>query len=111
MDKADIVIILEDIAVLLELKGENPFKIRAYSAGARALENLEADLGELIASGELGSVRGIGAALVDKIEMLYATGTLEYYTELRASVAPGLIEMLEIPGLGGKKVKLSLIHI
>ena len=105
MDKADIVIILEDIAVLLELKGENPFKIRAYSAGARALENLEADLGELIASGELGSVRGIGAALVDKIEMLHATGTLEYYTELRASVAPGLIEMLEIPGLGGKKVK------
>ena len=105
MNKADIVEVLEDIAVLLELKGENPFKIRAYQAGARALEMLEADLGEVIATGGLGSVRGIGSALVDKIEMLYRAGELAYYTELRGSVAPGLIEMLEIPGLGGKKVK------
>ena len=50
-------------------------------------------------------MRGIGSALVDKIETLHATGELEFYTKLRASVAPGLIEMLEIPGLGGKKVK------
>lgn len=105
MHKSDIVDVLESIAVLLELKGENPFKIRAYSTGARALETLDADLGELIDSNELGSVKGIGAALVEKIETLYATGELEYYTKLRASVAPGLIEMLEIPGLGGKKVK------
>ncbi len=105
MNKADIVDILEDIAVLLELKGENPFKIRAYQAGARALETMEEDLGSIIDAGELGSVKGIGAALVDKIETLYGTGELEYYTELRDSVAPGLIEMLEIPGLGGKKVK------
>jgi DNA polymerase (family 10) len=105
MDKADIIAILEDIAVLLELKGENPFKIRAYSAGARALETMEADLGEVIEAGKLSGVKGIGAALVEKIEKLYATGELSYYTELRESVAPGLIEMLEIPGLGGKKVK------
>ncbi|PXA03794.1 histidinol-phosphatase [Coraliomargarita sinensis] len=105
MDKADIVEVLEEIAVLLELKGENPFKIRAYQTGARALETMEEDLGELIESGELGSVKGIGSALVDKIETLYETGELEYYTKLRDSVAPGLIEMLDIPGLGGKKVK------
>ena len=105
MNKADIVDILEDIAVLLELKGENPFKIRAYATGARALETMEADLGDVIAAGELGAMRGIGSALVDKIETLHATGELDYYTELRASVAPGLIEMLDIPGLGGKKVK------
>jgi DNA polymerase (family 10) len=105
MNKADIVDVLEDIAVLLELKGENPFKIRAYSAGARVLETLEDDLGEVIAEGRLGSIKGIGSALVDKIETLYTTGELEYYTKLRASVAPGLIEMLDIPGLGGKKVK------
>ena len=105
MQKADIVDVLEEIAVLLELKGENPFKIRAYSTGARALETLEADLGELIESGELSSVKGIGSALVDKIETLFTTGELEYYTKLRESIAPGLIEMLEIPGLGGKKVK------
>jgi DNA polymerase (family 10) len=105
MDKADIVEILEEIAVLLELKGENPFKIRAYQTGARALETMDDDLGDLIEAENLASVKGIGAALVDKIETLYRTGELDYYTKLRASVAPGLIEMLGIPGLGGKKVK------
>ncbi len=105
MNKADIVDVLEDIAVLLELKGENPFKIRAYSAGARVLETMEDDLGEVIAEDRLGSIKGIGSALVDKIQTLHETGELEYYTKLRESVAPGLIEMLEIPGLGGKKVK------
>ncbi|MDP4611585.1 MAG: DNA polymerase/3'-5' exonuclease PolX [Opitutales bacterium] len=105
MNKADIVDILEDIAVLLELKGENPFKIRAYSGGARVLDTMEEDLGAIIEAGELGSIKGIGSALVDKIETLHSTGELEYYTKLRESVAPGLIEMLDIPGLGGKKVK------
>lgn len=105
MNKADIVDVLEDIAVLLELKGENPFKIRAYSAGARVLDTMEDDLGEVIAEDRLGSIKGIGSALVDKIQTLYETDELEYYTKLRGSVAPGLIEMLEIPGLGGKKVK------
>ena len=105
MNKADIVDVLEDIALLLELKGENPFKIRAYSTGARVLETMETDLGELIEAGELSGVKGIGSALVEKIETLHATGELAYYTELRGSVAPGLIAMLDIPGLGGKKVK------
>lgn len=105
MNKSDIVDVLEDIAVLLELKGENPFKIRAYSAGARVLDTMEDALGEVIAEDRLGSIKGIGSALVDKIQILYETGELEYYAKLRASVAPGLIEMLEIPGLGGKKVK------
>ena len=105
MNKADIVGILEDIAVLLELKGDNPFKIRAYSGGARVLEMMEEDLGDVIAEERLDAIKGIGSALVDKIKTLYATGELEYYTKLRESIAPGLIEMLEIPGLGGKKVK------
>ncbi|TVP79244.1 MAG: DNA polymerase/3'-5' exonuclease PolX [Puniceicoccaceae bacterium] len=105
MNKAEIVEVLEDIAVLLELKGENPFKIRAYATGARALDTMEDDLGAVIGEGRLGSIKGIGSALVDKIETLHATGELEYYTKLRESVAPGLIEMLDIPGLGGKKVK------
>lgn len=105
MNKADIVDVLEDIAVLLELKGDNPFKIRAYSTGARVLETMEADLDEVIAEGRLASIKGIGSALVDKIETLHATDELEFYSNLRESIAPGLIEMLEIPGLGGKKVK------
>lgn len=105
MNKADIVDVLEDIAVLLELKGENPFKIRAYATGARVLETMEDDFAAIVEAGELGSIKGVGSALVEKIETLYTTGELEYYTKLRESIAPGLIEMLEIPGLGGKKVK------
>ncbi len=105
MKKADIVDILEEIAVLLELKGENPFKVRAYTTGARALETLEADLEELIEQDELSSVKGIGVALAEKIETLYKTGELDCYKNLRSSIPPGLIEMLEIPGLGGKKIK------
>ena len=105
MVKADIIAILEEIAVLLELKGENPFKIRAYQTGARVLKVMEADLDEVIAADELGLMKGIGAALVEKIKKLHTTGYLDFHVELKASVAPGLIEMLEIPGLGGKKVK------
>ena len=105
MKKADIVDILEEIAVLLELKGDNPFKIRAYTNGARVLGTMEESLEELIEEGGLSSVKGIGSALAEKIETLYTTGELSYYTNLRASIEPGLIEMLEIPGLGGKTVK------
>ncbi|MFW6217980.1 MAG: DNA polymerase/3'-5' exonuclease PolX [Verrucomicrobiota bacterium] len=105
MTKDEIVEVLEEIGVLLELKGENPFKIRAYQTGARALETMEASLDELIEAGKLGQVKGIGSALAEKIETLHGEGKLAYYDDLRASVAPGLMEMLEIPGLGGKKVK------
>ena len=67
--------------------------------------NAGRDLGELIAEGRLAGVKGIGSALVDKIAALHQSGELDYFTELQASIAHGLIEMLEIPGLGGKKVK------
>lgn len=106
MKKEQIAAILDEIHTLLELKGkENPFKIRAYQAGARAVESLEGDLGKLIEEGHLTNVRGIGKALAEKIETLYYTGHLDYYEELKASIEPGLIEMLEIPGMGPKKVK------
>ena len=105
MTKNEIADVLNEIAVLLDLKGENPFKIRAYQSGARVLESLEEDLGKIIAEDRLGSIKGIGEALVKKITELYTTGKLKYYDELCASVAPGLIEMLDIPGLGPKKIK------
>lgn len=105
MDKAQIVDVLEEIGALLELKGENTFKVRAYQNGARALGTLEKDLGDLIEAGELGKVDGIGKALVEKITTLHQTGELEYYDKLRNSVPDGLIEMMDIPGLGPKKIK------
>jgi DNA polymerase (family 10) len=103
--KNEIADVLNEIAVLLDLKGENPFKIRAYQSGARVLESLEDDLGKIIAEDRLASIKGIGEALVKKITELYTTGELKFYNELRASVAPGLVEMLEIPSLGPKKIK------
>ena len=106
MTKREIADVLNDIATLLELKGENPFKIRAYSNGARKLETLEEELDELIENGELGSIPGFGKALVEKIETLFREGRLEFYENLKASVEPGLVSMLEIPGLGAKKIKV-----
>ena len=105
MDKKAIIEVLEAIAVLLELKDESSFKIRAYHNAKRVLESLEQDLGTLVDEGNLQSIRGIGKALAEKIETLYRTGNLSYYEALRASVPEGLIEMLEIPGLGPKKIK------
>jgi DNA polymerase (family 10) len=106
MNKHAIAGILNEIGILLELKDENLFKVRAYHAGARALETLEEDLNTVIAEGRLQGIKGIGEALAKKITELHATGRLEFFDELKASVAPGLIELLEIPGLGAKKIKV-----
>jgi DNA polymerase (family X) len=105
MTKIEIADALTEIGMLLELKGDNPFKIRAYSAGARAIEGLENDEFEkLVAEGRMQSVKGIGEALASKIGELHATGRLGFLEDLRASVEPGLVEMLKIPGLGPKKI-------
>ena len=105
MDKAQIIGILKDISVFLELKGENSFKIRAYQSGARALERLEDNFDIIVKEGKIASLQGIGQALALKIETLYHESHLPFYDNLKASIAPGLIEFLDIPGLGGKKVK------
>ena len=104
--KNEIADTLHEIATLLELKGENPFKVRAYQAGARTLEAIEeSELAGLIAEKRLESIKGIGEALAQKIAELHATGRLEFLAKLRASVEPGLLQMLEVPGLGPKKIK------
>lgn len=105
MKKEEIAGILDEIHVLLELKGENPFKVRAYEGGARALEALDKDLGEVIEGEGLESIKGIGKALAEKIEALYFTGYLKFYDDLKGSIEPGLVEMLEIPGVGPKKIR------
>ncbi|HEY3758097.1 MAG TPA: DNA polymerase/3'-5' exonuclease PolX [Opitutaceae bacterium] len=106
MSKKEIAQVLEEIGVLLELQGENPFKVRAYQAGARVLEGMEeAVLDQLVTAGELQSVKGIGEALAQKITELRTTGRLVFYEKQRAAVEPGLVEMLQIPGLGPKKIR------
>jgi DNA polymerase (family X) len=105
MDKDKVAEILVEIGVLLELKGENPFKTRAYANGARTIEGLSEPLATVVAEKRLGEIKGIGEALEQKITELVETGKLKYYDDLKASIPPGLIEMLEIPGLGPKKIQ------
>src|SRR5271170_2823816 len=105
MDKDRVAEILAEIGTLLELKGENPFKTRAYTNAARAIENLSEPLVKIVAEKRLGKIKGIGEALEQKITELVETGRLKYYEELKASIAPGLIAMLEISGLGPKKIQ------
>ena len=105
MDKDKVAEILVEIGTLLELKGENPFKTRAYANAARTLEGLREPLATLVAEKRLGEIKGIGEALEQKITELVETGKLKYYDELKASIPPGLIEMLEISGLGPKKIQ------
>ncbi|MGE3309210.1 MAG: DNA polymerase/3'-5' exonuclease PolX [Limisphaerales bacterium] len=105
MNKDQVAAILSEIGVLLELKGENPFKTRAYHNAARTLEGLDEPLEAIVAEKRLGQLKGFGEALQDKVATLVTTGALPYYDELRASVPEGLVAMLDLPGLGPKKVK------
>lgn len=106
MDKAQVAEVLMEIATLLELQGENPFKSRAYVNAARTLETMTEPLALVIAEQRLGEIKGIGEALSKKITELVTTGKLGYYEELKAATPPGLVAMLEIPGLGPKKIKI-----
>lgn len=105
MTKDKVASILSEIALLLELKGESSFKIRAYENAARALLQLDEDLAELVKENRLGSIKGIGKALEQKITELITTGQLKYYEELKSQFPPGLFDLLRIPGLGAKKVR------
>src|SRR5713101_4789377 len=103
MDKAKVAEILVEIGTLLELKGENPFKTRAYANAARALEGLSEPLEKIVAENRLGEIPGIGEGIQKKVTELVTTGKLKYYDDLKASIPPGLVEMLQIPGVGPKK--------
>jgi len=97
--------VLEEIALLLELKGENPFKIRAYRQGADAVRGHDGDIVKLAADNELTGIKGIGEALRDKLHELASTGRLEFHEKLRAEFPAGLFELFDLQGLGPKKVK------
>ena len=105
MNKDQVADILNEIATLLELKGENPFKSRAYTNAARAIESLTEPLDQVFAADSTVEVKGVGEGIHKKVVELVATGKLTYYDELKASVPAGLLEMLSVPGLGPKKVK------
>ncbi len=102
--KDEIAATLESIAQLLELKGENPFKVRAYLSAARALETFSGNLERACKEATLTEVPGIGKALAEKITELVDTGRLPYYEELKAEFPATLFELFELQGLGAKKI-------
>jgi DNA polymerase (family 10) len=106
MDKAEVAAILDEIATLLELQGENPFRARAYATAARTISQLETNLADVVAAGKLDAIPGIGETLRDKITTLVTTGALPFYDDLRAKTPPGLLALLRLPGLGPKRIKL-----
>lgn len=96
---------LQLAADLLELTGGNPFRARAYAAGARAVERLEEPAAERARAGTLTDVPGIGKTLSAEIQSLVETGRLEFADRLIAGLPPGLPEVLRVKGLGVKKVR------
>jgi len=103
VDKKTVAYILHEIGVLLKLKGENQFKARAYIYGARTIEMLDEDITQLVKTGKIKEVKGIGKTLAENITELINTGDLAYYHELKESIPDGLLDLLRIPGLGPKK--------
>ena len=105
MNKLEVSKILEEIGILLELKGENPFKFRAYHNASVTVEALEEDLDKAIEDGTLAEQKGIGKGLYEKIVELNNTGRLKYYEDLKKEIPSGLLEIIRIPGVGPKKAK------
>lgn len=105
IDKAEVAAILDEVGNLLELDGGSPFEVRAYQNAARALNNTDGDIGELVATGAINRVPGIGKTLAARITELVTTGRLQLFEELLQRVPPGLRQMLRIPGLGPKRVR------
>lgn len=101
MNKKDVIKVLETIAVYMEIKGENPFKISAYRKAATALEQDERTLDEI---SDPTKLKGIGKGTGEVILELKEHGTSSLLTELQGELPEGLISLLKIPGLGGKKI-------
>lgn len=106
MAAVNIVSILEDIGRLLEIKGENTFKVRAYGNAAHALTESLDDLDRIISEGRLREIRGIGEAIAAKIIEYHTTGKIKYFEELKREVPESLLELTGIPNLGPKKIKV-----
>jgi DNA polymerase (family 10) len=105
MDKKVIAGVLDDIGALMEILGENPFKVRALVNAARAVETFTGDLKILADDGRLTEIKGVGESIAAKITTLINTGTLPELEELKSRIPAGVFEMLKIPGLGPKRAK------
>ena len=103
MTNADIAKVFDEIADLLEMKGENQFKIRAYRQAARTIKKLPGEVEQMVRNGDsLQDIPGVGEAIAKKIEDLVKTGHVKVHDELRAEFPQGILDILAIPGVGTK---------
>src|SRR5215210_2628915 len=105
MDKKAVAQVLEQIAAFLELKSENPFRVRAFRTAARAMVSFPGDLRQSLEDGTLAAAKGVGPATLQIVTELVGTGRASMLEELREQIPPGLVEMLEISGLGVAKIR------
>lgn len=108
MENADIAKIFEDIADLLEIKGENPFRVRSYRNAALIISGMPESMRNIVEKDEkeLENIRGIGKSIHEKIVEVVKTGKCKFHDELLKEMPPGLLELLEVSGIGPKKVQL-----
>jgi len=108
MRNVEVAQLLYNISELLEIKGENAFKIRSYAKAARAIEGTSEDIEKIASEKKLKVIPGVGESIAKKIEEYLAAGKLEYYEELKKQVPGELHELLKIPGIGPKT--LQFLH-
>ena len=106
MKRFELVKILKEMSFLLDLKGENPFKVRAYEKAARTMAGFDKDLQLLTGSDNINKIKGIGESISSKIKTLIETGHLDFLDQLRLEFPESVLEMLNLDGVGTKKVKL-----
>ena len=98
-----IVTILNQIALILEIKGENAFKIRAYRNGSELIENYGGDIVKITRDGKLNELKGIGKALASKIEEIVKTGQLSYFNELKSEFPDSFLSYSKLLTWGQKR--------
>lgn len=108
MKNVEIVKVLQDIADLLDIKGESVFKVRAYQKAARSIEFLSEDVEKLVNEDRLREIPGVGDAIAKKLTELVTTGRLEYYEKLRQEFPQGIETLLEVPGIGPRTALLLI---
>ena len=106
MDNKEYARIMSEIAVLRQIRGDNTFKIRAYENGARAIENLNESIEDLMDEGDITKLDGIGKSLAREVEALRENGVSPAHAELLQELDPGLLDIMKVQGLGPKRVKL-----
>ncbi len=102
MKNSEVAKVFEDIADLLELKGENKFKIRAYQKAARSIDHSPVEVEQLVREDRLREIPGVGEAIAKKITELITTGKLQYYEDLKSEFPEGISTLLSVPGVGPK---------